>query len=37
VRLEKGGGGVVGMGEMRGLVGRAQERWREWKGVLDGM
>jgi len=35
VRLEKGGGGVVGMGDMRGLVGRAQERWREWRGVLD--
>lgn len=37
VRLEKGGGGVVGMGEMRGLVRRAQERWREWRGLLGGI
>lgn len=37
VRLEKGGGGVVGMGEIRGLVGRARERWREWRRVLDGI
>ncbi|KAL8823135.1 MAG: hypothetical protein Q9191_006143 [Dirinaria sp. TL-2023a] len=34
VRIEKGGGGVVGMVEMRELVARAVERWREWKEVL---
>lgn len=35
VRIEKAGGRVVGMGEMKELVGRATERWREWKEVLD--
>ena len=35
LRIEKGGGGVVGMGEMSGLVQRAMERWKEWKEVLD--
>lgn len=34
LRIEKAGGGVVGGGEMRGLVGVAEERWREWEGVL---
>ena len=33
-RVEKVGGGVVGGGEMRGLVGMAEGRWREWRGVL---
>lgn len=35
LRIEKSGGGVLGMQEMRQLVDRAMERWREWKGVLD--
>lgn len=37
VRVEKGGGGVVGRGEMRGLVGLAGGRREEWVGVLGGL
>ena len=35
VRLEKSGGGVVGVRETGGLVGVATERWREWQSVLE--
>ena len=35
VRLEKSGGGVVGVREMGELVGVATERWREWQSVLE--
>ena len=34
VRIEKNGGGVVGVKEMRGLVERAKERRMEWIGVF---
>lgn len=34
VRIEKVGGGHVGMGEMREMVALAQDRWREWRDVL---
>ena len=34
VRIEKNGGGVVGVNEMRGLVEMAMGRRREWIGVL---
>ncbi|KAL8794837.1 MAG: hypothetical protein Q9195_002665 [Heterodermia aff. obscurata] len=37
VRIEKGGGGLIGRGEMRELVGAAGRRWREWKELLDGI
>lgn len=37
VRIEKGGGGLFGRGEMRELVGAAGRRWREWKALLDGI
>lgn len=37
LRLEKNGGAVVGVGEMRELVGLAERRWREWRDVLGGM
>ncbi|KAL9597765.1 MAG: hypothetical protein Q9179_004157 [Wetmoreana sp. 5 TL-2023] len=36
IRIEKAGGGVIGKGQMRGLVGLAEERWREWRGVIEG-
>ncbi|KAF2848785.1 hypothetical protein T440DRAFT_453695 [Plenodomus tracheiphilus IPT5] len=36
-RVEKSGGGVVGREEMRGLVERAGKRWREVRGLLDGL
>jgi exosome complex component RRP43 len=29
-RIEKRGGGVVGREVMKGLVRRAEDRWREW-------
>ena len=32
--IEKVGGGVVGVAEMKGLIGMAEERWKGWKGVL---
>lgn len=32
--VEKVGGGVVGVAEMRTIFGMAEARWREWKGVL---
>lgn len=35
VRLEKNGGGGVGVREMKELVGLAAQRCREWKDVLD--
>lgn len=35
LRLEKSGGGGVGMREMRELVGLAARRCREWRDVLD--
>lgn len=34
LRVEKVGGGFVGVAEMRSLVGMAEERWREWKRLL---
>jgi len=34
VRIEKSGGGGVGLMEMRGLVERAEERREEWIGLL---
>ncbi|KAG6991408.1 hypothetical protein G7Y79_00052g087480 [Physcia stellaris] len=37
VRIEKGGGGLAGRDEMRELVGAAGRRWREWRGLLDGI
>ena len=37
VRIEKGGGGLVGRDEMRELVGAAGRRWMEWRGLLDGI
>lgn len=37
VRIEKSGGGLVGRDEMRELVGAAGRRWKEWKGLLDGI
>lgn len=36
LRIEKGGGGVVGKGEMREVVRLAGERWREWREVVEG-
>lgn len=35
-RIEKSGGGVVGREEMKGLVKRAGERWKEVERVLSG-
>ncbi|KAL8716189.1 MAG: hypothetical protein Q9220_000094 [cf. Caloplaca sp. 1 TL-2023] len=35
LRIEKVGGGVVGKGEMRGLVKIAEERWRELRGLIS--
>ncbi|KAF2810211.1 ribosomal protein S5 domain 2-like protein [Mytilinidion resinicola] len=35
-RIEKKGGGVVGREVMKGLVRRADERWREWS-QMDGL
>ena len=35
VRLEKSGGGVVGIREMGQLLEVARERWKEWQGVLE--
>ncbi len=35
VRVEKGGGGVVGGKEMGGLVEKARGRREEWVGVLE--
>lgn len=37
VRIEKSGGGLVGRDEMRELVGAAGRRWKEWRGLLDGI
>lgn len=34
LRVEKEGGGVVGKKEMRELVEMAEERWRDWRGIL---
>lgn len=34
LRIEKSGGGVVGMKEMKRLVQRAEHRWQEWDAVL---
>ena len=36
VKIEKSGGGVIGVKEMRELVGLAEGRWREWRKVLAG-
>lgn len=35
VRLEKNGGGRVGVREMRELVGLAAKRCKEWRDVVD--
>lgn len=35
LRIEKSGGGVVGVAEMRDLVVAATERWKEWAAALD--
>lgn len=34
LRIEKSGGGFVGVGEMKELVKAAEGRWKEWKQVL---
>jgi len=36
LRIEKSGGEMVGVEEMRACVGMSEERWREWRGVLKG-
>ncbi|KAI4215620.1 MAG: hypothetical protein LQ351_002089 [Letrouitia transgressa] len=36
LRVEKEGGGVVGKKEMRELLEMAEERWRDWGGILLG-
>ena len=36
VKIEKSGGGVIGVKEMRELVGLAEGRWREWRKVFAG-
>ena len=36
VRLEKSGGGVVGVSEVGELVEVAAQRWRDWQSVLEG-
>lgn len=33
-KIEKSGGGVISRGSMREVVGRAEERWREWHSAL---
>lgn len=35
LRIEKGGGAAAGVEEMRACVGMAEERWREWRGLLS--
>ncbi|KAI4122433.1 MAG: hypothetical protein LQ338_005824 [Usnochroma carphineum] len=36
LRIEKGGGGVVGRREMREVVELAGSRWREWRDLVEG-
>lgn len=35
LRIEKSGGGVVGVSMMRDLVQKAEERWSDWERVLE--
>ena len=35
IRIEKGGGGLIWIRDMRGLVEMAGKRWKEWKAALD--
>jgi len=34
LKLEKSGGGAVGIKQMKQLVRRAEARWKEWDAVL---
>ncbi|KAI4115958.1 MAG: hypothetical protein LQ345_003547 [Seirophora villosa] len=36
IKIEKGGGGVLGRGEMREVVELAAGRWEEWRGMVEG-